>query len=60
MEIAGPIVGAVDYNEGSPHSIPGRSGERVHGEAVEREQEEVVEREREEAVEREEAAERLL
>ena len=27
MENAGPVVGAEDYNEGSPHSIPGRSGE---------------------------------
>ena len=51
MEIAGPIVRMEDYNEGSPQSIPGRSGEPVHGEAVEREGEEVFKREREEAAE---------
>ena len=44
MEITGPIVGAVDGNEGFPQDIPGRSGERVKGEAVEREREEAVER----------------
>ena len=44
MEITSPIVGEVDYNEGSPQGIPGRSGERVQGEAVEQEREEAVER----------------
>ena len=44
MEIAGPIVGAVDDSEGIPQDIPGRSGEWVQGEAVEWEREEVVER----------------
>ena len=44
MKIAGPIVGAADYDEGSPQGIPGRSGERVQGEAVERKRKEAVER----------------
>ena len=44
MEIAGLIVGEVDYNEGFPQGILGRSGEWVQGEAVEQKREEAVER----------------